>query len=379
MDGARIGTTPTFGAGRSLEFVATFSGHPYQHIGLGNDLASPPWVMFSTSTGNDSYARTSNGATSIDTKLIGNWLGSEHRFRIDWETNLVRYWIDGIQVAVHSVTVGGALRPVISDYDTGGGTVTVDSIYLSPYATTGSFTSRILDAGAAVAWSDISEVATTPPGTSVSLSVRMGQTPSPDASWTDWVPLLLPGSLIGGTSRYLQYRAHLSTSDPLQTPVFHGIAIFYGQTDTTAPGITTRSPAPGATDIVPVSPIVIGFSELMDPASFTATTVRLRKVGDSTDVPATLNFNGATVTLQPAAALLPEFQYQVTVDGDVTDTAGHPLGNDETWSFTTNWLTVGDQTASDFALGTSSGTTISVIADGEIILSPVVTADFDGA
>ena len=34
VDGARAGTIANFGAGRSLEFVATFSGSPFQHVGL---------------------------------------------------------------------------------------------------------------------------------------------------------------------------------------------------------------------------------------------------------------------------------------------------------------------------------------------------------
>src|SRR5262249_1125626 len=37
LDGATAGTTATYGSGRSLDFMATFSGDPYQHVGLAVD------------------------------------------------------------------------------------------------------------------------------------------------------------------------------------------------------------------------------------------------------------------------------------------------------------------------------------------------------
>src|SRR5262249_5024250 len=104
VDGARAGTTALYGPGRSLEFVATFSGDAYEHVGFGVDYNSSPWAMFSTGTGGALYARTS-GATATDTVIPGSWLGSPHRFRIDWTATGVTYWIDGNQVATHPIAI----------------------------------------------------------------------------------------------------------------------------------------------------------------------------------------------------------------------------------------------------------------------------------
>ena len=38
VDGTMAGTTATFGPGRSLEFVATFSAQSFQHVGFVADL-----------------------------------------------------------------------------------------------------------------------------------------------------------------------------------------------------------------------------------------------------------------------------------------------------------------------------------------------------
>ena len=48
------------------------------------------------------------------------------------------------------------------------------------------------------------------PGTGLALSVRMGNSPTPDATWSDFLPLASSGAAIGGASRYIQYQAVLT-------------------------------------------------------------------------------------------------------------------------------------------------------------------------
>src|SRR5439155_15582735 len=52
VDGARAGTQALYGPGRSLEFVATLTGDPFQHVGFGTDFSQgSPWAIFSTGNG----------------------------------------------------------------------------------------------------------------------------------------------------------------------------------------------------------------------------------------------------------------------------------------------------------------------------------------
>src|SRR5262249_33880109 len=146
-----------------------------------------------------------------DTPTPGSWLGAPHTFRIDWVASGVTYWIDRIQVASHPIGITASMRPLASDANVGGGAVTVDWMRLTPYAGSGTFLSRVLDAGASVTWVDAKWTAGLPAGTSLAMSVRTGNTPTPDGTWTNFVALAGSGSAINGSSRYLQYRASLAT------------------------------------------------------------------------------------------------------------------------------------------------------------------------
>ncbi len=69
VDGARAGTLASYPAGRSLEFVATFSGAPFQHAGFGDTFEAGPWAMFSTAAGGGLFARTDSGGPARTPRL----------------------------------------------------------------------------------------------------------------------------------------------------------------------------------------------------------------------------------------------------------------------------------------------------------------------
>jgi hypothetical protein len=230
VDGVRAYTRSTFNAGCSLEFRATFSGDAYQHVGFGVDFNTQPWAIFSTGSGGGLSVRTNNGASNLTTAISSSFLNSPHLFRIDWNSNNVVYSVDGTVVATHTVAISTAMRPIASDYTTGGGNVKVDWLRLGPFASSGSYLSRVFDGGASVAWDTASWTATTPTGTSVALLVRTGNTPTPDATWTSFVPIASSGATIGITARYLQYRADFTTNSPANPdliPTLNDVTIKY--------------------------------------------------------------------------------------------------------------------------------------------------------
>jgi hypothetical protein len=227
VDGARAGTIANFGAGRSLEFVATFGGSPFQHLGFADTLEGAPWIIFSTFNGGGLFARTNSGGASIDTPIVGSFLGSPHRFRIDWTASSIVYSVDDNVVATHAIALAGPLRPLASDFTVGTGGVSVDWIRMTPYAAAGTFVSRVFDAGQAVDWGGLSWTTDSPAGTSVAFYARHGDTPAPDASWSTFAPVAQSGGVIGGRSRYAQYRADLSTAAPLVTPAIEDVTVGY--------------------------------------------------------------------------------------------------------------------------------------------------------
>jgi hypothetical protein len=143
-----------------------------------------------------------------------------------------------------------------------------------------------------------------------------------------------------------------TTTVPFTTSVVKGVeyAFFtanagsytanYGS-DTIAPTVASRSPAPGATGVAVDTSVTATFSEAMDAATITTSTFELRNASNAV-VTATVSYDGAAriATLRPASALAASSTYTATVRGGSTDprakdTAGNALAASVTWSFTT--------------------------------------------
>lgn len=118
------------------------------------------------------------------------------------------------------------MRPIASDSAVGGNALMVDWIRVTPYASTGAFTSRVMDAGSSLTWTSATWNTDLPAGSSVAITIRFGDTPAPDASWTAFTPLGTSGSaLVNATARYVQYTAVMTTSSTGQTPTLKDVTV----------------------------------------------------------------------------------------------------------------------------------------------------------
>lgn len=110
--------------------------------------------------------------------------------------------------------------------------------------------------------------------------------------------------------------------------------------DSTPPTVSKATPASGSTGVSLGADAKATFSENMEPATLTTSTVTLVASGTTTPVLATVSYGGAdhTVSLNPTAALKKRTKYTAAVKGGIggaKDSAGNPLVADEVWSFTT--------------------------------------------
>jgi VCBS repeat-containing protein len=96
---------------------------------------------------------------------------------------------------------------------------------MGPYQSSGSFDSRIFDAGSTVSWDTLDWQAQTPTGTTLAMSVRAGDTATPDGSWSAWTPVASSGGHAGVVGRYAQYRADLSSTNPDSTPELDQVSL----------------------------------------------------------------------------------------------------------------------------------------------------------
>ena len=373
----------TFGPGRAIEFVATFQAGNSQHIGLATDLNNAPWAIFSTGSpgGNVLKARTSDGSVQTETDLSSVVLGSPHLFRIEWEGAAIRYYVDGSLVATHVAGVPAAnMRPVASDITNPGPAVPllIDWIRMSPYATSCIFTSRVFDAGSSANWETLSWIANLPSGTITSFSYRVGDSASPDSSWTGFMPVSASGASLGSRGRYTQYQVELSTTMDMNAPSVEWVSLAYNlDADTTAPTIIARSPAPDAQLVARNTSVTVQFSELMNGATINNTTFRLRAVGGTSDIPATISYAGGVATLTPTSLLGYGTTYQATIAGSVADPAGNSLGADANWSFTT-LQTFTDTTYANFSAGAGGCFIDPNMGDGAVRLTGTLDDEFMG-
>ena len=90
----------------------------------------------------------------------------------------------------------------------------VDWIRMTPFASPGTFESRVLDAGTTHDWTSLTAITTLPADTSASFETRTGNTTDPnDRSWSAWQAVA--GDVIASpNARYAQYRVTLATSVP---------------------------------------------------------------------------------------------------------------------------------------------------------------------
>jgi hypothetical protein len=304
VDGSRFNTDLQFTAGRAVEFVATFTAGPYQHIGFGDTLNAAPWAIFSTAGGQGFFARTNNGASATDTPLPNTLLGSPHRYRIEWSPSQILYRVDGALVATHQLAIAESMNPIASEPASGGAALSIDWLRMTPYAPSATFTSRVLDAGSMVSWSTADWTAVIPAGTTLGLSARFGDTPIPDAGWTTYAALSAGGAL-STSSRYVQYRATMTSAGP-DTPVLSDVTFTVAAPPDGSPTLSIDDVSVTEDDAGQANAV---FTVTLSAASSESVLVnyttanRTAAAGDYAAVSGTLTFAPDTTTQQVVVAI----------------------------------------------------------------------------
>jgi len=101
------------------------------------------------------------------------------------------------------------------------------------------------------------------------------------------------------------------------------------------PIVTIRSPASGATGVAVNTAITADFSETMNAASISTSSVRLTQGGSAVSGAVSYNPGALRATFTPSDSLTPGTIYTVTVTTAVQDDEGVALASSDTWSFTT--------------------------------------------
>src|SRR5205085_3875064 len=103
--------------------------------------------------------------------------------------------------------------------------------------------------------------------------------------------------------------------------------------DATAPTVTLTEPANSAVGVTLTHTVVVTFSEPMDAATITGTTVLLKQ--GVTAVAGVVTKTATTATFTPTASLTANSVYTGTVTTGAKDVAGNALALEKTFTFTT--------------------------------------------
>ncbi len=133
--------------------------------------------------------------------------------------------------------MGSYIQPVLIDMDNDGdldmlageNTGTILGYENASYASTGTYTSTIVDAGVHAGFSTLDFTTTIPAGTTITISARSGNhaTDTNDSSWGSWITISNSGDPISalGLKRYIQYEAVLTTTVGSLTPSLDDLTI----------------------------------------------------------------------------------------------------------------------------------------------------------
>lgn len=106
--------------------------------------------------------------------------------------------------------------------------------------------------------------------------------------------------------------------------------------DTTAPTVTTVTPASGATNVLTTATVTATFSEAMTASTINTSSVTLKDSAGTT-VAAVVSYDTAQnkVTLTPTSELEQNTAYTATITTAAKDQAGNSLASNYVWSFST--------------------------------------------
>ena len=142
-------------------------------------------------------------------------------------------------------------------------------------------------------------------------------------------------TIVGGSSGVKDL-----AGNPLATNIFSSFTtVAAAPPDTTPPTVVSVSPLGASTGVAINSPVIVTFSEPLNPASVSSSTIQLRDPNNNL-VAATVSYNAGnnTATLTPTNPLANGTMYMLTVvggTGGVTDLAGNDLAANIFSSFTT--------------------------------------------
>jgi hypothetical protein len=222
-------------------------------------------------------------------------------------------------VHTQASTISNQMRVSASDFPRDDQNPSVDYFRVtSSYPASGQFISRVLEADGTADWGELSATTQEPAGTDITFQTRSGNTTTPDRSWSDWQPVLPGGGIQSPDGKHIQYRATLTTTNTMVTPILERVEISYDL----PPTITSLRPRGKITDRTPpISAVILNAPDDLNPT----TDIELYVDGVQTD---NFSYNASTGKLTHNSGRLSRGRHTIRIEV----TAGG--GAEAQWTFT---------------------------------------------
>jgi hypothetical protein len=181
-------------------------------------------------------ANARDGAPDPDNQdLTGYDFSQFHVYRIEWDTDETRYYVDGN--LEHTQGWDSLFTPYVWAAYTieANRPVEVDWVRVSYYPTmSGQYKSNTVNSGQFDShWTTLEWAPSTQPGGSMSIETR---TSNDGTTWSAWTSLGSGNTVLSLNGQYLQYRITLNTTDVNVSPEIDSVTVSYSNVPTADPG-----------------------------------------------------------------------------------------------------------------------------------------------
>lgn len=227
LTGMRISRTTSSAMGSSVVFNAQLETSD-QQLGWYSTGVYPTLAAFGRDSSGALIALVDDGASNRRTiPITAPVAPGAHTYRVDLANGGTTFFVDDVQVAASGFTpMATSFKVTAVDGTVVNGPLSIDWVRVAPYATSGTYTSRVIDAGASVVWDAVTAVSALPTSTGLTLKVRSGNTATPGTGWTTWRIVSASGqiSLVG---RYVQVQLAPTTTATFVTPEVDKFTVGY--------------------------------------------------------------------------------------------------------------------------------------------------------
>ncbi|UCG68184.1 MAG: hypothetical protein JSV09_10200 [Thermoplasmata archaeon] len=205
----------------------------------GNGISAPEvfydgMMFFMWYSGDDGFKERTGYATSTDGI---SWMRSSANPVLDVGTP--GSWDDDWAAFPSIVYNGTRYQMWYTGYD--GSTRRIGHATMS-HQLKGNLTSSVFDSGVSgTTWNFINWTEYLPPDTNITMAIRSGDTSVPDSSWSQWSLEMwdeMGSAIISSRTRYIQYRATLTTANQNLTPILSEVNINYTPNTAQQPTLT---------------------------------------------------------------------------------------------------------------------------------------------